>query len=378
MRRVGSGSRKRPQLSRNTIPCVRAKGDPFSIGFALGKASASGFRERGLSTERFRALDARWRGSDHLKTLESAARIAYPRYVREIEGIAAGLEQNFETVLLWNCRADLRLPQDVSPVTKAVAAIGCTSLLIPAEGDGPAVIAHNEDGAADFLGACLWVEVEPDEGPAWRSFMTPGMLPGETFGLNEAGLVQTINNITPNDLQPGVSRQIICRAILDASGLDEAVKILNRKDRASGFHHNLGEAKTRRLASVEAPASGCVVREVASPQAHANHLLFEEFDDLQQTISSSSRDRQEAADRMIAEGALSRGAEALLFDETTPIYKNGRDNNSRTLATSVFALFPDRVEWRVHAAPDERDTLRGMIRVVQCGGEVAGRICVSF
>ncbi|TIP97635.1 MAG: peptidase C45, partial [Mesorhizobium sp.] len=78
-------------------------------------------------------------------------------------------------------------------------------------------------------------------------------------------------------------------------------------------------------------------------------------------ISVSSRNRQEAADRMIAEGALAEGAEAVLFDETTPIYANGSD---QTLATSVFALFPDRVEWRVHAAPDERDTFSGTIRVV--------------
>ncbi|MER8465665.1 C45 family peptidase [Mesorhizobium sp. M1396] len=347
-------------MSRNPISRVRAKGDAFLIGFALGQASASSFRERAMRTEQFRALDARWRGSDYLNTLESAARAAYPRFVREIEGIAAGLGQDFETVFLWNCRGDF--PED--PGMKAAAATGCTSLLIPAVGDGPAVIAHNEDDAAELLGACLWVEVEADEGRVWSSFMDPGMLPGHTFGLNEAGLVQTINNITPNDLQPGVPRQIICRAILDAGGLDEAVEILKRTDRASGFHHNLGEAKSRRLASVEAPASSCAVREAASPRAHANHLLCREFDGLGQTISRSSRDRQEAADRMIAEGALAGGAEAVLFDETTPIYKNRQDQDSWTLATSVFALFPDRVEWRVHAAPDARDTLSGRMRVV--------------
>ncbi|MET2833062.1 C45 family peptidase [Mesorhizobium shangrilense] len=351
-------------MSRNPISRVRAKGDAFSIGFALGQASASSFRERVLPTERYRALEARWLGSNYLKTLESAARAAYPRFVREIEGIAAGAGQDFQTVFLWNCRPDLRFPEDVSPATQAAAA-GCTSLLIPAEGDGPAVIAHNEDGSAQFqfLGACFWVEVEPDEGPAWSSFMTPGMLPGETFGLNEAGLVQTINDITPQDLQPGVTRQIISRAILEARGLDEALEILRRKDRASGFHHNLGEAKTRRLASVEAPASGCAVREVASPRAHANHLLFREFDGLKQTIDPSSLVRQEGADRMIAEGALAGGAEAVLFDETTPIYKNGRDD-AQTLATSIFALFPDRIEWRVHAVPHERDALNGTMRVV--------------
>ncbi|RUV26814.1 C45 family peptidase, partial [Mesorhizobium sp. M5C.F.Ca.IN.020.32.2.1] len=201
-------------MSYNPIPRICAKGDAFSIGIALGRATASGFREHVLPTEAFQALYARWRGSDYLQSLESAARTAYPRFVREIEGIAEGLEQDFDKVFLWNCRGDLRLPEHVSPKTKAIAATGCTTLLIPAKGDAPAAIAHNEDGAVEFLGACCWVEVEPDEGPAWSSFMYPGWLPGNTFGLNEAGIVQTVNNITAHDLQPGVPRQIICRAIL--------------------------------------------------------------------------------------------------------------------------------------------------------------------
>ncbi|RWI15730.1 C45 family peptidase [Mesorhizobium sp.] len=347
-------------MSTNTITRVRAKGDAFSVGFAIGRASA-GFLEHALRVEEYRALHARWRGSDYLKTLESVARSAYPRFVREIEGIAAGAGQNFELMFLWNCAQDLPLPNDVSPMTKAVATMGCTSLLIPAEGDGPAILAHNEDGEAEYLGACLWVEAEPEEGLAWSSFTYPGNLAG-SFGLNQAGLVQAMNNITPNDHQPGVPRHFINRATLDAKGLDEAIEILKRKDRASGYHHNLGEVKTRRLISVEAPASGYAVREAASPRAHANHMLCGEFDSLKQTISLSSRDRQEAADRMIAEGALAGGAEAVLFDETTPIYKNGK--NGSTLATGVFELFLDRIEWRIHAAPHERDTLSGTMRVI--------------
>lgn len=88
------------------------------------------------------------------------------------------------------------------------------------------------------------------------------------------------------------------------------------------------------------------------------------------TITDSSRNQQEAADRMIEEGALAGGAEAVLLDEVTPIYcdKNRWHDSVQTVATSVFALFPDRVEWRVHAAPDERDTLSGTMRDTPCDG----------
>ncbi|ULJ74257.1 C45 family autoproteolytic acyltransferase/hydolase [Rhizobium gallicum] len=252
----------------------------------------------------------------------------------------------------------------MSLATKAVAASGCTTLLLPARHHCPATIAHNEDGDRAFLGACSWVEVEPDEGLAWSSFVYPGMLPGHTFGFNAAGIVQTINNITAHDLQPGVPRHIIGRAILDTRTLDEAVEILTRTERASGFHHNLGEAKTRRLVSIEAPASGCVVRTVDVPQGHANHLVFEDFAQLEQIISSSSRDRQAAVNRMLAQSTFAEGAEVVLFDETVPIYKNRTDDRSQTLATGIFTIFADCVEWRVHAAPGERDVLGGTMRIV--------------
>ena len=352
-------------MRKNPITRIRVKGDAFSIGFALGQATAACFCERTMRTEEFRALEARWRESDYLRTLESAARAAYPRFVRELEGIAEGAGQPFQTVFLWNCRGDLQLPAHVSDATKSVAATGCTSILIPSDGNSPAIIAHNEDGAAELLGACLWVEVEPDEGPTWSSFMYPGMLPGHTFGLNEFGLVQTINNIRAHDLRPGVPRQIICRAILEARDLGGALEILKRTDRASGFHHNLGEARTQRLVSVEAPASGCAVREATSPRAHANHLLDSEFASLKQTITVSSTKRQEAADKMLAEGLLARGPEAVLFDETTPIHcdKDGRDDYAQTLATSVFALFPEKVDWRIYSSPDDLDAITGTLRV---------------
>ena len=349
-------------MSRNPITRVRASGDSYAIGHALGQASAKALKARVFATEEYRALDARWRGSDYLRQLEAAARAAYPAYVREIEGIAAGAGQEFETVFLWNCRGDLRLPEDVSPATVAGAAAGCTTILIPAQGDGPATIAHNEDGAAELLGTCMWVDVEPDGEVAWSSFMYPGMLPGHTFGMNARGVVQTINNIRAHDLQVGIPRQIVCRAILGSAGLDDAIAILQRPDRASGFHHNLGEAGSRRVASVEAPASGCNVRRVGAPMAHANHLLEDAFAGLDQSITESSRARQHAADAMIASGALAGGgAEDILFDTTTPIHcdKDGRDDYAQTLATGIFEMHGDRVDWTIHAEPDQQNALGG-------------------
>ncbi|OWK25625.1 hypothetical protein AJ87_08360 [Rhizobium yanglingense] len=47
------------RLTRNPISWLHGKGDVFSIGFA---ARATGFAERTMRTEEFRAIDERCRG----------------------------------------------------------------------------------------------------------------------------------------------------------------------------------------------------------------------------------------------------------------------------------------------------------------------------
>jgi len=337
----------------NPITRISAAGDPYDIGQALGRAVGSAVRERVFITSEFQGLAARWRGSDRLGALEFAARGAFPRIVREIEGLAAGADLDFETVFLWNCRGDLRLPRD------GAEAEGCTCVLLPADDNRPAVIAHNEDGAPEFLGHCYWVDVTPDIGPAFQSFMYPGMLPGHTFGMNGAGLVQTINNVRAHDLQPGIPRQVITRAILGCDSVDAALALLNRRDRASGFHHALGEAGSMRVVSVEAPASGCHAEEIGAPAGHANHLVYATFRDTPQDITESSRLRQQ---RTAAPGAEPE-PEIILFDKDTPVYRanDTGDDYAQTLATAVFRLFADRVDWAVHATPTERRTLSGSV-----------------
>lgn len=336
------------------ITRVEASGGPFAIGKTLGRAAGDAVRAHVFVHAEFLELNARWAGSEYLGALEAAARAAYPDFVREIEGIAAGAELDFATIFLWNCRGDLRLSETAVAAALAEAGEGCTTVFLPG------VIGHNEDGAPGFLGKCFWVSVTPDRGPAFDSFMYPGMLPGHTFGVNAAGLVQTINNIRVHDLKPGIPRHIVCRAVLGSQTLDAALTILQRTDRASGFHHALGQAGDDRLLSVEAPASGCHVRLVESPHAHANHLIESAFAGLAQEITDSSRDRQLRAESMLRGGEHPR-PEAILFDDEAPIYRanDAGDDYSQTLATAVFELSPACVDWRIHASPDQTEAIVG-------------------
>ena len=324
-------------------------GDPYAIGRALGGASASALREVVPGTARFQALMREWQGTDRLRALEAAARAAWPQYVREIEGIADGAGIPFETVFLWNCRGDL---PEAGDRRDGANVAGCTTVTIPRCGGRPAVIAHNEDDAPELHGHCRIVDVQPDGAPGFVSFYSPGLIPGHTFAVNRAGLVQTINDIRPQDHAIGAPRHLVCRAVLDCEDLDDAVACIRDTVRASGFHHNLGRAGDGRLLSVEAPASGCAVVEVSAPRVHANHLLHERFAHVRQVIDPSSRSRQTRAEALIAGGAVDGGDPLCVLGDVgadLPIRRREKDVGAPgfTLATAVFRIAETGVAYEV-------------------------------
>lgn len=335
---------------RPKLELIRAEGDPFEIGLALGRAAARPLRDVVPSIGRFRALKNDTAALATLDDLERAARDAFPGIMREIDGIAAGSGMDFRDLWLWNCRGDVAGGGDQS----GDALAGCTTVLLPGRDGRAAVIGHNEDDQSELDGFCFLARVVPDDGPAFLSFYSPGLLPGHTFGVNDAGLVQTINHVRPYDQRPGVPRHVIARAVLSQTSVQAAVELLKRRDRASGFHHNLGVCGDPKLYSVEAPASGCVVREVSDrPWAHTNHLVCDRFINLEQELAVSSRDRLERAQRLMEEGApVAHNALAILQDsggDGMPIFRKGQvaEDPGYTLATAIFEIDTAGVAWRI-------------------------------
>jgi len=352
-------------MTPSTFPKIKAGGDAYSFGRQIGERVAAAFKGRVLGHPEFAESAKEWKGSDHVSELSRQARDAFPRYHRELEGMADGAGVDLEDLLIWNFRGDLRFRPGPSPAAEAALAEGCTSVMIPGDAERPGIIAHNEDGAPELDGGCFWLSAQPDGGLAFETFLYPGMLPGNSFAVNAAGLVQAINNIRAHDLKRGIPRHFITRAVLDCRTLDEAVRVISREDRAAGFHHNLGQAGDPRLLSIEAPASGCAVRPVTAPSAHANHLMDERLIDIPQAVTESSSTRQTRADELVAEGASAAAdAEAVLADgKILRRPGDGMDDYGRTLATGVFAIEANRVHWTVHHKPEQSNVSDGRVDV---------------
>lgn len=352
------------------IKIIEAKGSPADIGHAIGMAVKDSVQTAVMSTPEFLETADAFRGSDYLKALNDAAEGAYPQHMRELEAMASACEVDTETLFIWNCRGDLRFPPDTAQARLDALTDGCTTLLSPGdfENDIPAVIAHNEDGSGDFVEHKYWLRCQPDDGPAFESYLYPGMLAGHSVAVNAAGLVQTINNVRPEDLKPGIPRHFVCREILACESVPAAMEQLRRDDRASGFHHNIGMLGEASPLSIEAPASATVIRFVNEAQGHANHLLDDTFKDLGQNITASSAFRQWSVENYLRGGGDALTPENVLFQrggegEESVLRRpgDGGDDYGCTLITAVFRISSDRVQWTVHGGPDERDLISGTV-----------------
>lgn len=316
---------------------LRIGGSPRDIGLALGQAGRAAVHRHLLATPVWQTVMAPCH-APQVARMAGAVRQRFPAIWAEIEGLAEGLGLPVMQVLAWNCRGDLL----------ASAPDGCTSVLLPGE---TAVLAHNEDGLPYFHGQCFICEARPDGAPAFRAFCYPGSIPGHTFAVTDAGLVQTVNNLRLTGVKADMPRMVLGRAVLGAATLEAALAILRGSPNSGGFHFALAHVRDRRILSVEYGAGEVSVREIDRPAAHANHALHHAYGLDHQIVTQSSGDRQARGDALIAAGVVD--PLAILRDEAgpgLPIRRAAADDpdDENTLATAVLRVGKTGIEWSIH------------------------------
>ncbi|WP_095097638.1 C45 family peptidase [Pseudomonas sp. Irchel 3A5] len=331
-----------------TLPSIHLDGSAYAIGHGLGVFGRDAVLEhlRPLALWQYLASQANTLKAQQMR---QQVQTGFPRYWQEIEGLADGLQLPLDEVFMWNCRGDYVHQQSVD---------GCTTVFGPTRGG--TLIAHNEDGLPQLRGHCALLHATPEEGLAFTSFIYPGSLPGHTLAVNERGLVATVNNIRPAHIPAGVPRQILARATLDAACIDEAISVVTRTDRAGAFHHTFGQVGSARLVSVEASAEGSNVSEVQWPAGHSNHLVSLSLSRVEQRVTASSGARQRCVDLQLQQisGDLDANVSLDILRDISggalPVYRcapNDPDDEN-TLATGIFLISADTVEWRIYTQPN--------------------------
>lgn len=321
---------------------IDISGSLFEIGLQLGAFGREAWHQKLTLTSLWQTVMT-MQSSAQTHAMRAVVQTHYPQIWQELEGLAQGLEASIDQVFAWNCRGDLvRSTSD-----------GCTTVA-GVNAAGERIIAHNEDGFPQLRDDCALVTITPESGLSFTSFAYPGSICGHTFAVNEKGIVNTVNNIRAVHRPQGVPRQILARASLNASTLDEAIAILTGQPRAGAFHHTLGQMSDARLFSVEATGCGCSVMPLTTVTGHANHLVHAALADVEQVVTDSSASRQlrlaqwlqtqSPFDATVAKGILSDKHDTVL-----PIYRLAADDpdEENTLATAVFTIDTNHVRWQI-------------------------------
>jgi hypothetical protein len=326
--------------TENRLGFIQIGGTPHDVGVQLGRFGRE-IAHRHLIAGHAWASVMEFRGDPRVAGMRGLVEARFTAYWAELQGLAIGLDLPFDDVFLWNCRGDVW----------ALAPDGCTTVQIP--GAEP-VLAHNEDGDPGFRGHCALVHFRPEDGIAFTSFVYPASIPGHTFAVTEAGLVQAVNNIRSRTVGVGLPRMILGRAVFDCRTLDEAVGLLETSNRAGAFHMTLAQQGDPRLLSIEFSHTSCTVAPVDRPQCHANHLIHGDMRRERQVITGSSRSRQQRGDLILA-GAANTSPDPLdiLWDKAVlplPIYRAQPDDpdHENTLATTVFRIAAQSIDWKVY------------------------------
>ena len=331
----------------NRLSLIDVAGSPYEVGVALGRFGRAALRDHFQTSAAWRELTAR-RADPRLGDMATIVRGRFPRYWAELQGLAAGLELPFDDVFLWNCRGDIW----------AMAPDGCTTVQLPGS---PHVVGHNEDGDPDFAGHCALAWVASEGGNEFTAFVYPGSLPGHTFAATSKGLVQTVNNIRPLAGGAGTPRMVLARAILDAPSLDSALTLLRSVPRAGAFHLTLAQAGDERLLSVEFTAQALSVDRLEAARVHSNHLIHADTGRVSQIVTGSSGVRQRRGELLLAQTLPLEPKDralAILWDAADPelpIYRTDPADSDieNTLASAVFRVGADKVEWSVYDGAHE-------------------------
>lgn len=321
----------------DSIGWLDVVGTPFEIGYAAGKQGRAAVYEHLLPSPIWALIKDKKHASTVARLINNTQK-QYPRIWQECQGLADGLELPIQDVFAWNCRGDIL----------SSTPDGCSTIVEPGT---PIRIAHNEDGLPFFRGQCFILNASPDNETAFRAFCYPGSIAGHTFGWNDAGLAQAVNNLRLNGVTPEIPRMVLARAVIASPSLNNAIKELSDKPCSGGFHMTLADSKSMQLQSVEYGAGKVSVKQIQSRSCHTNHTLHLMHPD--QTVTKSSYDRQYKLEHLIAKNNCTINALTILRNTSgpgLPIRRNdpADPDQENTLATCVMEISSNGISWQLY------------------------------
>jgi isopenicillin-N N-acyltransferase-like protein len=252
-------------VATDPIPLIKIRGTHREVGRQIGDRLGPGLR----------AMAARWQaeppgGRRWEEVLAQAqlylapSRAVYPRYVEELEAMAETAGVPFETLFVGVCEELWET---------AAWRGGCTDMAARgrATAGGSTLLAHTNDLGPEAEENLVLLQVQAGDEPEFLGVSVGGL--AYSAGWNAAGIGLTGNEVTSNDVRPGVPRLLVVRAILAARRLEEALDACLLPQRASSYNNVVGDAHGE-VYCMEGSATDCEPIYIEDDVlAHANHYV---------------------------------------------------------------------------------------------------------
>ncbi len=249
-------------MSNLEIPMLEIQGTHRQVGQQIGEQMRPTLQRMTNRLREDLPAGMTWEAMLSRSSLYLAhSRAVYPQYVEELEGVAQGADLPFAELFVGMCEE----------LWEATAWRGCTDLVARgrATADGSTLVAHTNDLGPEAEANLVILKVKAGDEPEFLGVSVGGA--GYSAGFNAAGISLTGNQVSSNDVRPGVPRLLIVRAILAARRLEEAMDACLLPQRASSYNNVIGDEHGE-VYSMEGSATDCEPVYIDGDLlAHANH-----------------------------------------------------------------------------------------------------------
>ncbi|MHA1110171.1 MAG: C45 family autoproteolytic acyltransferase/hydrolase [Promethearchaeota archaeon] len=323
-------------MSSNQIPHLKVSGNPFEIGFQVGKHFKNKIHAVLEEFEDYKKHKNRAaRKQTYIQKMLTESDRLCPEMIDEIRGMAEGSNVDFMDLFIHN---SMHMP------FWAKSSPNCSTSII--KQNDSIFIAHNEDAHPLLEKYAYYVFVAP-ENPYSILFFShcyPGIIPGMSYGFNMAGIVQTCNSLPDPEKSIGIPRMFVGRSIYEhARTLSDVKEIIGSlKPRSGGANYNICSMKERSAVSIETTGTNYAVIPIQSRFFRANHYISTKFKH-HPSASDHTITRQSRGEVLLPEIGAPSELLDIMRDNSIFLTMKETNNDCQTNSTLIFEITSDNV-----------------------------------
>ncbi|MBS3175492.1 hypothetical protein J4440_06440 [Candidatus Woesearchaeota archaeon] len=239
------------------VKLIQVSGNYYEVGLQIGAALKNGIKKAVKIPHKENLLYNLDLDTKFMKCLPYANKYS-PNLINEMKGMADGSNQSFEDLFLLNMEELWDNPPEK-----------CTSIIHKTKDE--VNLYHNEDFREEYKNEVAILKCKLKK-VSFLSVIFPGLLAGSSVSLNSYGLVQSINSLNYHKVKIGVPKNFIAREILECRNINEVLKVIKTKNRASGYNHIIIDRN--KVYNIETTPTNYEIREIKNEIfAHTNHYL---------------------------------------------------------------------------------------------------------